>query len=150
MRNIKYNEFNFYWGASNVSNIIMTYRALDVTDRILWDFLSGHLMHLQLIVHSDRRSTSFVLIKTWSLSSWVGPMLFSVNHIFLCHEQKDSIFIWCQQWNDVTTGILLLLRLNCVLKRSSQKEKQIKLFLLEMAAYRCLAPIRGWSKTYAI
>jgi hypothetical protein len=63
-------------------------------------FISGHIMHLHLIVRSDPRSTSIGIIKTWSLSLRFGQTLFSVDHIVLSHEWKDSIFIFRQQRNN--------------------------------------------------
>jgi hypothetical protein len=47
--NIEYNEFDSNWRINNLSNIIMTHRDLDATYQILWDFISGHLMHLHLV-----------------------------------------------------------------------------------------------------
>jgi hypothetical protein len=49
MRKIEYNEFDSNYRTSNLSNLIMMHRDLDATDRILRDFISGHLMHLHLI-----------------------------------------------------------------------------------------------------
>jgi hypothetical protein len=35
------------WGIDTLFNIIMTRRDLYATDRILWDFISGHFTHLE-------------------------------------------------------------------------------------------------------
>jgi hypothetical protein len=39
----------------NLSKVIMTRRDLDATDRILWDFVSGHLIHLHLCDGSSQK-----------------------------------------------------------------------------------------------
>jgi hypothetical protein len=59
----------------------------------------------------------------------IRPNIIWVDHIFFSHEEKDSIFISRQQWNNVTENIRLLLLFNHFLKKYSQKEKQVQLFL---------------------
>jgi hypothetical protein len=87
---IEYREFDSNWRMNNFFNIIMTRRDLDATDRILWDFISGHLMHLRLIVRSDPKSTSIFITKTWLPSSRFGRTLLSVDRIFISADRVMS------------------------------------------------------------
>jgi hypothetical protein len=91
---IEYNEFDTNWRINNWFNIIMTRRDLDATDRILCDFISGHLMHLHRIGRSDTRSTSIVINKTWSLSSQFGRTLFSATVPFFSADRTVYFIFW--------------------------------------------------------
>jgi hypothetical protein len=89
---IEYTESDSNWQINNLSNIIMIRRYLDATERILWDFISGHLMHPHLIVPLDPRSVLIVTIKTWPLSSWLSRTLFSVDRIFFSADRTNCFY----------------------------------------------------------
>jgi hypothetical protein len=60
---IKYDEFDYNWPINILFNITMTRRDLDGPNRVSWDFISGHWMRLHMIVRSDLKSTSIIIIE---------------------------------------------------------------------------------------
>jgi hypothetical protein len=115
----------------------MTRRDLDATDRILWDFISGHWIHLHLvyIYRHNQNMIGIIAVRPNVILGWES--LFSP-------PRAPSVFFSGKIWHIETKSVPFLLLLNHGLKRCLWKEKQVEQFLIETAAYRRKALTGGW------
>jgi hypothetical protein len=103
--NIEYDEFDSNWWINNLSDISMKRRDLDATDRILWDFIFGNLMHLHLvyICRSDQNMTNVVavrlkviLVPQYRFSPQMESFVFIFWQNMTYYSKKHPFSIACQ------------------------------------------------------
>jgi hypothetical protein len=87
----------WFWPTNKLSNGIMTRQDLGATDWILWDFISGHLIHLHLVYiycHSQNMIAivtvrpNLILGRQYLFSPHIGPSLFIFWENMTCYSKK--------------------------------------------------------------
>jgi hypothetical protein len=120
----------------------MVRRDLNATNRILWDFIFGHLIHLHLVFIDCNNQNMIAVIA-------VRPNVILSRRYPFSPQIEPCVFIFEQNIGYCGKNNVFSIAFECVLKRYLQKEKQVEQFLIETAAYRRFVPIGGWSTKQA-